>query len=108
MSTTSRTAVPAKKPRRKYTKDFKLEAVKLARHVDVGFGKAAKDLGIHESLLRAWADKQDKQGDDAHRGQGRRATLEAEIARLQRENRTLVMERDFLKKTAAYFAKEIG
>jgi transposase len=108
MTTASRTTVPSKKPRKKYTKDFKLEAVKLARHVDVGFAKAAKDIDVHESLLRSWAAKQDKQGDDAHRGQGRRATLEAEIARLQRENRTLLMEMDFLKKTAAYFAKEIG
>ena len=93
-------------PRRTHTKDFKEEAVRLAHRADVGFPRVAKDLGIHESLLRSWAKKQSTEGSDAFRGHGRKAALEAEIARLQRENRTLTMERDILKKAAAYFAKE--
>ena len=92
--------------RRKHTKDFKQEAVVLARRDDVGFARAAKDLGIHESLLRSWAKAQATQGADAFRGQGKKAALEAENARLVRENRTLLMERDILKKAAAFFARE--
>jgi len=83
--------------RRKHTKEFKTEAVRLARQAEIGFSRAAKDLGIHESLLRAWAASQAKDGADA---------LEEENARLQREVRTLTMEREILKKAAAFFARE--
>ena len=92
--------------RRKHTKEFKQEAVLLAQRADVGFARAAKDLGIHESLLRSWAKAQSTQGTDAFRGHGKKAALEAEIARLQRENRTLLMEREILKKAAVFFARE--
>ena len=92
--------------RRTHTKDFKQEAVRLAQRAEVGFARAAKDLGIHESLLRSWATKQTREGSDAFRGHGRKAALEEENRRLQRENRTLQMERDILKKAAAFFAKE--
>jgi transposase len=105
MSPSSPPRSPSAK-RRQHTKAFKEEAVRLAQRADVGFTRAAKDLGIHESLLRSWAKKQSTEGSDAFRGHGRKAALEAEIARLQRENRTLTMERDILKKAAAYFAKE--
>ena len=106
MSTTPSTSSRPKQRRRRHTKDFKIEAVRLAQRADIGFGRAAQDLGIHESLLRSWAAKQSKEGADAFRGHGRKAALEAENARLQREVRTLLMERDILKKAAAYFAKE--
>ncbi len=96
----------SKAKRRKHTKEFKQEAVLLARRTDVGFARAAKDLGIHESLLRSWAKAQATQGADAFRGHGKKAALEAENARLLRENRTLLMERDILKKAAAFFARE--
>jgi transposase len=104
--TTPAPSRPSKAKRRRHTKEFKQEAVRLAARPDVGFARAAKDLGIHESLLRSWAKAQATQGADAFRGHGRKAALEAEIARLQRENRTLLMERDILKKAAAFFAKE--
>ena len=91
---------------RMHTKEFKQEAVVLARQADVGFARAAKDLGINESLLRSWAKAQATQGADAFRGQGKKVALEAENARLVRENRTLLMERDILKKAAAFFARE--
>ena len=105
MSTAS-TPRPRSAKRRKHTKDFKEAAVRLAQQADVVFARAPTDLGIHESLLRSWAGKQVKEGADAFRGHGRKAALEAENARLQRELRTLTMERDILKKAAAYFAKE--
>lgn len=96
----------AKTKRRKHTKEFKQESVRLAQRADVGFARAAKDLGIHESLLRSWAKAQQTEGSDAFRGQGKKAALEAENARLLRENRTLTEERDILKKATAFFARE--
>ena len=104
--TTPTPARTSKVKRRKHTKEFKQEAVLLARQPDMGFARAAKDLGIHESLLRSWAKAQSTEGADAFRGHGKRAALEAENARLVRENRTLLMERDILKKAAAFFARE--
>ncbi len=104
--TTTPPVRPTKAKRRKHTKDFKQEAVRLAQSPEVGFARAAKDLGIHESLLRSWAKAKAGEGSDAFRGHGRKAALEAENARLQREVRTLQMERDILKKAAAYFARE--
>ncbi len=95
-----------KAKRRKHTKEFKQEAIRLARQPDVGFARAAKDLGINENMLRTWASNQHKEGSDAFRGHGKRAALEAENARLLREVMTLTAERDILKKAAAYFAKE--
>ncbi len=76
MSTTP-PARSAKAKRRKHTKEFKVEAVRLAKQADVGFTRAAKDLGINESMLRSWATKQAKEGTDAFRGHGRKAALEA-------------------------------
>ena len=105
MSTTPPSRSSAAK-RRKHTKEFKEEAVRLAQQAGVGFLRAAKDLGLHESLLRSWATKKAREGADAFRGHGRRAALEAENARLLREVRTLTMERDILKKATAFFAKE--
>ncbi len=96
----------AKTKRRKHTKEFKQEAVKLARQPEIGFARAAKDLDINENMLRTWASKLAKEGTDAFRGHGRKAALEAEIARLQRELRTVTMEREILKKATAFFAKE--
>ena len=56
-----------KKPRVKRTKEFKERAVALALRSDVGFAKAAKDLGINQSLLRTWAQKSITQGPEAFR-----------------------------------------
>ena len=96
----------AKGKRRTHTKEFKQEAVRLAERPDVGFARAATDLGVHESLLRSWAKARRTEGSDAFRGQGKKAALEAENARLLRENRTLTEERDILKKATAFFARE--
>jgi transposase len=106
MSTPTPARTTAKTKRRQHTKEFKQEAVRLARQEGIGFVRASKDLGIHESLLRSWSKAQAREGADAFRGHGKKAALEAENARLARENRTLQMERDILKKAMAFFAKE--
>jgi len=94
------------KARRKHSKDFKKQAVGLARQPDVGFRKAANDLGINESLLRAWDRLFAAEGPEAFRGHGVRTEVEAELARLKRENAVLREERDILKKATEFFVKE--
>jgi transposase len=92
--------------RRKHSKEFKLEAVKLARDPAIGFERAADQLGINQSLLYRWDQLLQGEGDDAFPGSGNRSGVEAELARLRRENAELRMETEILKKAAIYFAKK--
>jgi transposase len=92
--------------RRKFTKQFKVEAVRLSDREDLTIPQAAKDLGIPLKMLYRWRNESKQWGDDAFRGQGRRTSQQEELARLRRENETLRMERDILKKAAAWFAKQ--
>lgn len=103
--TTSRPPGGAGK-RRRHSKEFKKEAVALALRDGVGFPKAAQDLGVHESMLRRWEKQLRREGTDAFRGNGNRTAVQAELARLRRENADLREERDILKKAALYFAKD--
>ena len=94
----------ARRNRRKYTPEQKADAVQLVREVG-SLAQVARDLDLTESSLRNWV-KQAK----IDEGQGPEGALNteerAELRRLRRENRTLAMEREFLKKAAAFFAKE--
>ena len=66
--------------------------------------EAARRLGIHENLLRAWRRAAATLAADASPGPGNPATAEDELRRLRAENARLRAERDLLKKAAAYFA----
>jgi transposase len=92
--------------RRKYTREFKLEAVKLIKERGVAVAQAARDLGVHATVLHKWV--RQFASDPAHSfpGHGQMKPEQAEIARLKREVTKLKAERDILKKAAAYFAKE--
>ena len=92
--------------RRHHTKEFKQEAIKLALREDVGFSRAAEELGIHPGMLYKWHQDLQQGAEEAFPGQGRRPALEAELEQARRRIRTLEMERDILKKAAAFFAKE--
>ncbi len=90
--------------RRKFTVEQKAEAVRLAREVG-SISQVARDLDLTDSALRLWV----KQADiDECQGPEDALTTEEkeELRKLRRENRTLRMERDFLKKAAAFFAKD--
>lgn len=93
-----------RRKRRKYTPEQKADAVRLVREVG-NLAKVARDLDVTESSLRHWM-----QQADIDAGQGPEGALTTEereeLRRLRRENRTLQMERDFLKKAAAFFAAE--
>ena len=92
--------------RRKFTREFKLEAVHLIRDRGVSVAQASVDLGVHQSQLRDWAKKFAEDPQYAFPGNGQMKPEQLEIARLKREVIKLKAERDILKKAAAYFAKE--
>jgi transposase len=92
--------------RRKFTREFKLEAVKLITDRGVTVAQAARDLGVHGTVLRRWVKDHAADPPEAFPGQGRMKPEQAELARLRREILKLKAERDILKKAAAYFAKE--
>ncbi len=93
-----------KRKRRKFTAEQKADAVRLVREVK-SIGQVARDLDLTESALRNWVQQADI--DEGHGAEGALTTEEKEeLRRLRRENRTLKMERDFLKKAATFFAKE--
>jgi transposase len=92
----------AKRKRRAFTEEFKAETVRLIRESGKSIGVVARELGLTESAVRAWA------GIDAGHGPAGALTTEEreELGRLRRELRTVRMERDILKKATAFFAKE--
>jgi transposase len=92
--------------RRVFSREFKLEAVKLVRDRGVTVTQASRDLGLHVNVLRKWLRDTLADPKDAFPGKGVMKPEQAEIDRLRRENAKLKMERDILKKAAAYFAKD--
>lgn len=92
--------------RRKFSREFKLEAVKLVTQRGVSVPQAAKDLDVHENVLRKWVRELREEPQEAFPGNGKQKAQDAELARLRKEVAKLKMERDILKKAAAYFAKE--
>ena len=93
------------KTRRQYTEEFKAEAVRLVRDSARPVAQVARDLGIADHLLYRWRAEQQQAESHGHTRQSMRAE-EEELTRLRRENATLKQERDFLRRAAAFFAKE--
>jgi transposase len=92
--------------RRKFTREFKLEAVRLIKDRGVSYVQASADLNVHTSQLRDWVKKFSDDPQQAFPGNGQMKPEQLEIARLKREVAKLKAERDILKKAAAYFARE--
>lgn len=92
--------------RRKFSREFKLEAVKLVRERGVSAAQAARDLDVHENVLRKWIKEFGSDPVQAFPGHGQMKPEQLEIARLKREVAKLRAERDILKKAAAFFARE--
>ncbi len=93
--------------RKKYPKEFKLDAVSLV--LDQGYTRieAAKSLDINSTMLGRWV-KEHQRSSDGHafRGNGKLTPEQAETRQLREENRRLKMEKDILKKATVFFAKE--
>jgi len=93
-----------RRKRRKFTSEYKAEVVKLIRTSGKPVGQVARELDLTETAVRAWVERAEI---DEKRDPGGPLTTEerAEVVRLRRELRTVTMERDFLKKAAAFFAR---
>jgi len=94
------------KKRRTFSREFKLEAVRLVRDRGVSVAQAARDLDVHENVLRNWVKDLEADAQVAFPGRGKLKPEQEEIDRLRREVAKLKAERDILKKAAAYFAKD--
>ena len=92
--------------RRKYTGEFKTEAVKRVIEDGVPQRHVARELGISVNTLASWKRQYLEDPTDAFPGHGRQKPDDAELTRLRRENARLKRENEILKKAAAYFAKE--
>ncbi len=93
-----------KKKRRKYTREFKEEAVKLITEQGYQITEAARNLGVNENMLGRWKREIEGCGEDPPVQGG--PAVQAALNRLRKENKRLKMEREILKKAAAFFAKE--
>jgi transposase len=91
--------------RRKFTKEFKVEAVKLVVDEGMKQGDVARDLGIKPDVISRWVMAYERDAEEAFPGKGRLKPQEQRIKALEEEVRRLRMERDILKKATAYFAK---
>ncbi|CAJ0708737.1 transposase [Ralstonia sp. GP73] len=92
--------------RRQFSREFKLEAVRLVKERGVSVSQAARDLDVHENVLRKWVREAAQDPQEAFPGKGVMKPEQAEIERLKKEVAKLKQERDILKKAAAYFAKD--
>jgi transposase len=93
-----------RRKRRKFTREYKAEVVQLVHTTGKGVGEVASELDLSESAVRSWVNQSeiDKKKDP----RGPLTTEErSEMVRLRRELKTVTMERDFLKKAAAFFAR---
>ena len=91
--------------RRKFSKEFKEEAVHLASEPSISTRQVASEIGVNVSTLRRWCKESQDQGKTAFRGQGH--ARDEEVATLKRELARVRKERDFLKDAAAFFASEL-
>ena len=93
--------------RKQYTQEFKDSAVKLVTEQGYKLSEASRSLGVNVSVLRRWKVAAEGGGKLNDKGQSS-ADLKAELTRLRKENHRLQLEREILKKAAAFFAKESG
>lgn len=90
--------------RRKYSEEFKREAVSFANQPGVTLAQVGRELGINPNMLSRWRRQLSMEGSKAFSGQGH--VRDEEMAKLKRELSRVKKERDFLKEAAAFFAKE--
>jgi len=93
-----------KRARRSYTDEFKASAVRLVLDEGKSIPEVARDLDLTQSSFRGWVER--ARADRTHGRTGLTTAEREELKQLRKQNRELQMERDILKKAAAFFAKE--
>ena len=97
-----------RKPYNTYTKEFKLEALRLMEQSDRPASAIAMELGIRRNQLYKWKEQMEKKSDVASAKKGRpKKDDQSEAAKLRAENKRLKEENEILKKAAVFFAKEL-
>jgi len=94
-----------KRIRRKYDREFKIEAVKLVTERGTSIAEAARNLGIHENLLRTWKKKYEEDTVDSFPSKGHLKPQDEQLRRLRKKLADVEEERDILKKALAIFSK---
>jgi transposase len=92
--------------KRTYPPEFKEDAVRLVTEQGYKVTEAARNLGIHPSVLHRWKGQLASEGPTAFPGKGHLTPEKEELQRLRKKVKRLEMEREILKKAAAFFAKE--
>jgi len=92
--------------RRKYSKQFKIDAVNLVLKQGFNAAEAARNLDINENLLRRWKKEFEGKREEAFLGSSSKTPEQEELLRLRKEVALLKEEKEILKKAAAFFAKE--
>lgn len=95
-----------KRQRRDFTDEFKSDAVKLVMEQGYSCSEVGRRLGVNGSNISRWVRQYRRQQENPDGKSGSLRELEAEIKRLRKENKRLEMEREILKKAAAFFASE--
>ncbi len=92
--------------RQKFTREYKLEAVRLSLQGTKSVAAVAADLGIDTHQLYRWRRALAEDGGGAFPGNGKMTSQDEELHQLRRQLKQVTEERDFLKKATAFFAKE--
>lgn len=92
--------------RKRYSREFKVDAVKLLNEQGYTYKQASEALGVTPGMLNRWRQELELRGDSVFPGNGKQLGMEEEVRQLREENRRLVLEREILKKAAVFFAQE--
>ena len=91
--------------RKSFTREFKIETVKLVTGSDLTVNEVASDLGIHPNTLYRWVRQFGENPEEAFPGKGKQTSEAEQLRLLKRDNQRLRMERDILKKAMAIFSQ---
>ncbi len=91
--------------RKSYSREFKMEAVRLITHKGYSIAEASRSLGVEYSVLRSWKKQFEQDPEHAFPGKGHLKPPDEEIRRLKGQLNRVTEERDILKKALAYFAE---
>ena len=97
----------ARKPYTRYSKEFKIEAIRLAEESDKPVTQVARELGVRQNQIYKWKKQLEAKGEMAFPGTGKTADCDPEKARLRKELAEAKEEIEILKKAAAYFARDL-